>query len=449
MTWRRLLKSSLIGAGLIMATTGFQCDALESSWGLDAITRMSTPPDPPLVCGVVIPADTRSEDRSSCEFKAGSHASETLGVSAVVSQRIPIRHVIVLMKENRSFDHLFGKLHEQGQAATEAVPPSFMNPDLGGHAISPFHATTTCIPNDPDHQSAAVAECIAGGKMTGFVESAAESTSTSGHFVMSEYETSDLPFYFWLANTFALGDRDFAPMASGTYANRNFLLLGTNAGMVDTFLGFPDPNTPSIFRSLMSAGYTWGVYSDGSPLSGTLDWDSDDPGVYPFQSFIDALDAGTLPNVAFVDGIDNVQDDHPTADLQVGEAWVRNIYEHAAKSPAWPRLAIVYTYDECGAFADHVPPGRGCVARPEDAAFFERGPRVPLVVISPWARRHYVSHVVRDHTAITRMIEAIFDLPALTARDANSDALLDLFDFSCGRGLTAPKAPPAGSGGCL
>jgi hypothetical protein len=74
---------------------------------------------------------------------------------------------------------------------------------------------------------------------------------------------------------------------------------------------------------------------------------------------------------------------------------------------------------------------------------------VPLAVVSPYARPHYVSHVVQDHTAITRFIEVVFGLPALTARDANSDALLDMFDFGgAPAGLPAPQAPPAGSGGC-
>lgn len=73
---------------------------------------------------------------------------------------------------------------------------------------------------------------------------------------------------------------------------------------------------------------------------------------------------------------------------------------------------------------------------------------MPLVVISPWAKRNYVSHVVHDHTAITRFIEALFDLPALSARDANSDALFDLFDFSRGRDRSVPQAPDAGTGIC-
>ena len=216
----------------------------------------------------------------------------------------------------------------------------------------------------------------------------------------------------------------------------------------DTGITFPPPSTTSIFQTLMAAGFTWGAYTDGSPFSGALGWDSDDPGVHSFQDLLDALDQGTLPNVVFVDGMDNVQDDHPPADVQVGEAWMKRLYDHAAASPEWRRMAIIWTYDEAGSFADHVPPPSGCQAAPSSSPFTGFGPRVPLVMISPWAKKHYVSHVVHDHTAITRFIETVFDLPALTARDANSDALLDLLDFSCERDLTPPTAPGPGTGGC-
>jgi phospholipase C len=151
--------------------------------------------------------------------------------------------------------------------------------------------------------------------------------------------------------------------------------------------------------------------------------------------------------VVFVDANDSVTDDHPPGDLQKGEAWLRTLYTHATGSPQWERLAILWTYDEGGAYFDHLPPPAGCAAVPGGTT--DRGVRIPLVAISPWARRHAVSHVVTDHTAITRFIETIFDLPALTARDANSDALLDLFDFSCGRDLTPPVNPPeSATGGC-
>lgn len=432
---------------LAIAAGGVSCRA---DWGLSRIDSMVTPPDPPLVCGAQIPADPFEHERAACAFGPGARASETLAWTHALADSIPIRHVIVLMKENRSFDHLFGKLHDLGQPASEAVPSTYVNPDLSGAGVSPFHATTTCIGTDPGHQSASMQAALHGGAMDGFVISAANSTGTDGHFVMAQYDNGDIPFDYWLATTYALSDRHFAPMQSGTFSVRDFLLFATNAGVVDTGISYPDPDTNSIFRTLMNAGYTWAAYTDSEPFSGALGWTADDPGVHTMQEFYAALDRGTLPNVAFVDGVEDIEDDHPTADLQVGERWLKNIYDHAVASPQWSRLAMLWTYDECGAFADHVPPPDACLTGgPNEWPFRGLGPRVPLVAISPWAKAHYVSHVVNDHTAITRFIEALFDLPALTSRDANSAALFDLFDFSCGRDMAAPMgAPNPGTGGC-
>ena len=425
------------------------CNPQKADWGFEAIATLPTPPDDPgLGCGAQIPVDTTATNRDLCRYQAGSHASESLGLDPAVVSAIPIRHVIIMMKENRSFDHLFGKLHDRGQPDVEAIPVDYANLAVDGSAVFPTHAPTTCIPHDPGHQLAEVLESLDGGKMDGFVRAAARSTGTDGTFVMGTYDQTDLPFYYWLATTYAIGDRTFAPMASGTFGTRNFLMFGTNAGVVDTGIVFPPPNTPSIMQFLMNRGLTWGAYTDGAPMSGSLNWDARDPGVHPLQDFYDALDQGTLPSVAFVDGIEYVDDDHPFADLQAGESWTRTLYQHAIASPEWSRLAILFTYDEAGGFADHVPPPTGCLARPSTSPFTQMGPRVPLVVLSPWAKRGYVSHVARDYTAITRFIETIFDLPALTGRDANMDALLDLFDFSCGRDLSVPPAPDPGTGGC-
>lgn len=437
-----------LAALAVAALAWAACDPQAGDWGLDAIDSMKTPPDDPtLGCGVVLPSDDHAAARAACAYGAGAHASDSLGVDEATRARIPIRHVIVMMKENRSFDHLLGKIHDL-QPDAEAVPPGYSNPGVNGSPVFPMHAPTTCIPFDPNHQSAAIAACIDGGAMDGFVKSAAATTASDGAFAISYYDASDLPYDYWLASTFALSDRHFAPMASGTFANRDFMMFGTNAGVVDTGILYPPPSTPSIFQALINAGFTWGVYSDGGPLSDSLDWNAESPGVHPLAALLDALDQGTLPNVAFVDGRENVEDDHPLADVQVGEAWTKNVLDHVFSSPEWTRLAVIWTYDECGAFADHVTPPSACRATPSDSTFTEMGPRVPLVAISPWAKRHYVSHVVHDHTAITRFIEALFDLPALTARDANSDALFDLFDFSCGRDLSVPAAPAAGTGGC-
>ncbi len=404
-------------------------------------------------CGTQLPADTLGAQRAACTFGAGASSADTLGVPTDLGKQLPIRHVVVLMKENRAFDNLLHDLHAL-QPDVEAVPASFANLDASGASVAPFHATSTCVPNDPGHQWDEMHAGVDGGAMDGFVKSAASSTGTDGHFVMGYYEQGDLPFYYWLASTFALDDHHFASLRSGTYPNRDFLMLGTNDGVKETGVYYPDPTTPTLFDALDKAGLTWGVYSDGQLLSGALDWSSGHPGTGTMAQFLSSLDAGTLPAVAFVDGIDNFEDDHPPADVQRGEAWLRNVYEHAIKSPEWGQLALVWTYDEGGGFADHVPPpNHACVARPgnpKDTPYFELGPRVPLTVISPWAKPHYVSHVVEEHTAITRFIETIFGLPALTARDANSTALLDLFDFGACTPpmLTPPDAPAAGTGGC-
>ncbi len=434
-------------------------DPQKASWGLDAISKMQTPADPMPFCvpawpsgGAPVGNPALEEQRRSCAYGSGSTAEDSLGLDPKLAQAIPIRHVIVMMKENRSFDHLLGKLHET-RPEVDAVPADYVNEDLEGNAVAPFHADTTCLSPDPGHQSDSMATGFDHGKMDGFVRNAAQTTKTDGHYVMAYYQPSDLPLYYWLASTWALNQRHFAPMVSGTYSNRNFMLFGDNAGAVDTGIVFPSPNTPSLLHTLMNAGFTWGAYCNPKPndlpFSGSLDMFQGDPGVHTLDELYQALDDGTLPNVAFVDGQDSVDDDHPTADLQKGEAWVKKLYQHATHSPQWPLTAIIWIYDEGGGFPDHVTPDVACASH-QGSPWTQRGPRVPLVVISPWARMGYVSSVSEDHTAITRFIETVFGLPALTRRDANSPALLDLFDFSCpGRGFEPPAAPEPGTGGCV
>jgi phospholipase C len=236
---------------------------------------------------------------------------------------------------------------------------------------------------------------------------------------------------------------------SGTWPNRDYLLCGTSDGV--TITGGGVPNVPCIMDSLDKNGVSWGTYTDDFlaweiALGG--DWTQDHSGVYTFQEFADQAAAGTLPEVAFVDAKMNIEDEHPPADMQIGEAWTKRVYDAVVKSPLWNKTAMIFVYDEAGGFFDHVPPGNTCVARPQDSQFYELGVRVPLLVISPWAKRHYVSHVMHEHTSITRLIETVFGIPAMTARDANSDALLDMFDFSCKTPAAIPEASAAGTGGC-
>jgi phospholipase C len=386
--------------------------------------------------------------RSDCAFAAGAASEETLGVTQAELARMPIRHVIVMMKENRSYDHLFGRLHDSGQPDAEPLPLDASNTDRDGALVSVAHASSTCYQRDPAHQWQAMHSMVNGGKMNGFARCAAQTTGTDGHFAMTYYDANDLPFYYFLANTYAIADRYFPSVRGGTWPNRAYLLLGTSDGVRATHGGYPDPALPTLFSQLDEHDVSWGVYSVDEPFEGTLHWGDSHHGTGTVEDFLAQVADGTLPAVSFVDSRENVQDEHPTANVQVGEAWTRMIYEAVRHSALWPSSALLWTYDEAGGFFDHVPPPTSCIARPQDSDFYELGVRVPLVVISPWARRHYVSHARHEHTSILRFIQTLHGLPALTARDANSDALLDMFDFEHDPDEVA-DAPPAGSGGCV
>jgi phospholipase C len=292
-----------------------------------------------------------------------------------------------------------------------------------------------------------------GGKMDGFVRSAVHSTpATDGHFVMGSYDAADLPFYYWLANTFALADHHFPSVLSGTWANRDYLVAATSNGTKSTLRDKELSGVPLIFDQLDAAGVSWGVYTDDvAPLEFSVAWvNRKDP--QTGADFLAQAKSGSLPAVAFIDATGLVHpelDEHPPADVQAGEAWTRSIITAVMESPVWPSTALFFSYDEAGGFADHVPPPTSCAPSSDQAEFTQLGVRVPLVVVSPWARRHFVSHAPHQHTSILRFIQLLHGLPALTARDANSDALLDLFDFSaCASAAMIPAAPTAGTGGC-
>lgn len=423
----------------------------------DAVADLAPPTEepPPWVKPTTCPSpprvDGRAVYRTACSFPSATTPKQSLALTEAERARIPIKHVVVMMKENRSFDHLFGGLKKL-QPDVEVFPPGYSNPELGGKPVPAARLTTTCLGFDPDHQWGAMHTAVNEGAMDGFVRNASLSGG-DGHYAMGFYEQADLPFYYFLADTYALADHHFPSVQSGTFPNRLYLLYGTSDGVRETgHTRWVSPTLPNILDLLAKKGVSVGVYADDHPFSETLtdpknNWEKTHPWK-PVQGLIDDFAADTVPSVVFVDGIENVDDEHPTADLQRGEAWTKRIYDAAVASKAWSSTVLLYTYDEGGGFFDHVPPPTGCVARPQDSAFFELGVRVPLIAISPWARRHYVSKVPRDHTAITRFLEVLFDLPALTARDANADALLDMFDFDCPPAPIA-KAPASGSGGCV
>lgn len=392
---------------------------------------------------------SKAQARRACTFSAGALPEETLGAEVPQGTQIPIDHIVVLMQENRSFDHYFGQLHNSGQARAEPLPGDAANPNpTGGAPVHPFHETRYCELADLNHSWTGTHQSWDAGRMDGFTAANVDPLDPTGSRTMGYYTTDDLGFYYSLYSTFAIADRYFSSVMGPTYPNRFYLIAGTSFGHITN--DFPGKSgefsQPTIYNLLDAAGVSWKVYE--APFSFSLLFDyvrsQRRANVVPIDQYFTDAQAGTLPQVALLDlefdAPPNEEiDEHPPSNVQVGEAYVAGAIQALMDSPVWSSSALFLTYDEHGGFYDHVAPPTACM--PDDilpmletgdvpAGFDHYGIRVPLVVVSPFARQHFVSHVVHDHTSILRFIETRFGLPALTRRDANADPMIELFDFS-------------------
>lgn len=435
----------------------------------------------PLTCSGTgpLPADPQAGARNSCSFAAGARVSATVG--DVADLRAKIKHYVILMQENRSLDHMFGKTGH----GIEGIPAGAFQLDTDGTKVFPYHAPNACL-GDIDHQWNAMHESYDNGAMDGFVKAGRHGHTAvfqaNARNTMAYYDDSDHPFYTWLATTFATSDRYFGSVLSSTWPNRDYMLAGrsfgprtlnghTGTGVLYENDGFP--STQTIFDQLDAKGVPWVIYVETAPRLNEFAAFEDalgaqwKPGfkrglgeVRDFSDFASAVANGTLPPVTFVHTVrhDEHPSEQPDTDVSIpeGERFVRSVITQVMRGPAWPDTALLLTYDESGGFYDHVPPPSACPAGAEErqlsppeyglrAPLDRLGFRVPVFVVSPWSRPGYVSHVNHSHTSMLRLLQATFDLPALSGRDANSDALLDLFDFSCPHFATPPAQIPLAS----
>ena len=350
-----------------------------------------------------------------------------------------VDHIVVLMLENRSFDHMLGYLSLEGaRGDVDGLRGEFAN-EHDGRSYPVHHLGSTVIADDPSHCAAAVDLQIGGGKMNGFVTSFAATLSRRGvqngdpARVMGYYSASDVPVYDHLAREFAVCDRWFSSVPGATWPNRLYAICGRAAGSRDDLPHNRPPlyNQPSFVRHLDAHGITWRWYSfevgtlrlaDACYTLGhhdrfaffsttNLNWkarleriDSQAP------SFLQDAARGTLPSVAWIDpNFSNFNpigfqpnDDHAPADIKDGQELVLAVYHALATSPQWEKTLLVIFYDEHGGFFDHVaPPG----APDDDPQLFGRyGVRVPALVVSPWVEPGAVSATLFDHTSIIKTI---------------------------------------------
>jgi phospholipase C len=318
------------------------------------------------------PVARAGRTRAVCPYAAGALPVETLPAGRPHGDQIPIDHIVVLMQENRSFDHMLGKLFEEGQPNAAGLRGIHANPDpLGTHVISSFHQTRYCEVADLAHSWSRTHAEWNGGLMNGFPAANAVSADPHGSRAMGYYTSADLPFYYALYATFAMGDHYFASVLGPTYPNRLYLLAGTSFGHTSNDAPSPrDEYSPSIFDRMNAAGVDWRVYYGGLPFSAFLSGAAARPAnLDPIDQFYADAAAGMLPPVSFVEpayfgGLNEENDEHPPANVQVGQQFVAGVVQALFASPNWPHTAMFLTYDEHGGFYDHVPPPPACI--PDD-----------------------------------------------------------------------------------
>lgn len=350
----------------------------------------------------------------------------------------PIEHIIVVMQENHSFDNYFGRLNQPQFYGSEVdgVTPAHSNPALKGPPVHAYHESTKCVA-DPEHGWDAIHNEWNEGRMDGFVK-------VNGTKAIGYYDQNDLPFYYDIANKFAIGDRYFCSTLTQTFPNRYYLYAATSFGHVGN--DFPLPifqfEQKTIFDTLNEHGVTWKYYKNGPGYLELFQpmFHKNREKIVGLNEFYQDLKNGRLPQVVVIDSaFEAGEDEHPNGNIEVGQAFVAHRLQELVTSRYWKNSVFFLTYDEGGGFYDHVAPPEACV--PDEiepkigknsyqARFDRYGVRVPFVAVSPYVRHHYVSHVNYDHASILKFIEDKFNLPALSSRDANADGFTDLFDFA-------------------
>jgi len=376
-----------------------------------------------------------------------------LGVFAQ-AQITPVRHVVFIFKENRSFDHLFGTMQgvngaTQGKISTGQTIPLSHAPDRSGNYA---------------HDWNSVLKAIDGGKMDAF-----DLTLNCGapkYLCYSQYNEGDIPNYFAYAKNYLIADNFFASLTGPSFPNHQYTIASQSNGVVSnpqksgkeaagnwgcdapagTYVVQYNPSTGDFFDVspcqdyqtladvLDGVGLSWRYYA---PAEGTpgYQWSALDAihhirfgtqwktNVVPYTQFVtDASNPGTctLPAVSWLVP-DTADSEHPTAPMSHGQNWTTTQINAVMQGPCWSSTVIFLTWDDNGGYYDHVPPP------PLDS--FGAGIRVPLLIISPFVRSGTVYSRFGTFDSLLAFVEANWHLRSLTPRDAKANNLFDAFHF--------------------
>jgi phospholipase C len=369
-----------------------------------------------------------------------------------------IEHIVVVMMENRSFDHILGWL-----PGADGRQAGLKYPDSSGvlQSTYPLDTYIGCGHPDPDHSYQGGRDEYNDGKMNGWLQ-----TTTNDIFCIGYYTEADLPFFSAFARNYTTLDQYFPSILSSTFPNRVFF----HAAQTDRLDNSLTISTlPTIWDALAEAGVSNKYYFSNVPFL-ALWGEKYIPisALYP-QFLVDAA-AGELPAVSVVDPrytlIDDGEgnDDHPHADLRAGEAFLGQVFQAVSSGPGWANTVLVVTRDEWGGFFEHVVPPRAIAPNNVDTDLVNGkallGMRVPVIVASPFSRGNSATPVINshlyDHTSILKFIEWRWGLKPLTTRDAAMNNLALALNFTHPDTavpvlpvIPEPVPTPCGEGGIL
>jgi phospholipase C len=411
-----------------------------------------------------------------------------------------VEHIVLLMLENRSFDHMLGFLYTdagnvspaghpfEGLTGTESNPAAAGGQPVTVFRIEPSTPNAYFMPGaDPGEGYMATNDQLFGRNagpaspsqppaMQGFVQNYAYTlrwetnekwpivAGTTAGDIMGCFTPAALPVLSGLARGYAICDHWYASVPTETLPNRAFACAATSQGHMDdktrTF------TSPSVFGQLAAHNLSWAIYGyHAAPLTKSTFTDISGADASHFGKFADftaAAAAGTLPAFAFLEPgwgtAGNSQ--HPNYDVALGEQLIHDVYEAVRTGPGWAQTLLVITYDEHGGCYDHVPPPAGAVPPDSSAGEFgfgfdRFGVRVPAVLVSPLIEAGTVYRAPAggpplDHTSLLKTIQQRWNLPSLTARDAAAPGFGDVLTLAAPRtddplaGVTPPS--PAGPG---
>jgi phospholipase C len=356
-----------------------------------------------------------------------------------------LKHIVVLMMENRSFDHMLGYL-KQNWPNLDGLNGDETNPDTAGtlQSVQPVAAAQGELNPDPDHSWEGVNLQIFGNaqgvddgspKMKGFVKSYFTKRADLGHSrnIMNCFDPNNLQVLTYLAEQYALCDRWFSSLPGPTVPNRMFAHFGTSFGHVDNGMKIGD-NGKSIYSRLLNAGRSAKIYyfdEQSASVGFTFLLQNQPQTMGTYQDFLQDCAGGNLPDYSFIEPNYSdhanllASDQHPDHNVIAGENFIADVYNHVRKSPKWENTLLLIVYDEHGGAFDHVFPPNitpDGITDPISGFKFDRlGIRVPAVFVSPWIDQGTLIHTQYEHASIPATVASVFIADAgqrnLTARE--------------------------------